>query len=125
MARKVSQPEVSRRKFLAGAAVVGAAASTSVAEAATPGTTAADVKRLPKAVVPSVQQIANETGAQYIDDMRDDDLPGDNGDRDHSYFGLMVFDFRTFMGALGGDVSAFDGFNVENIEPGTTVDYAG
>jgi thiamine pyrophosphate-dependent acetolactate synthase large subunit-like protein len=61
MARKRSQPEVSRRKFLAGAAVVGAAASTSVAKAATPGTTAADVKRLPAAVPPSVQQIANET----------------------------------------------------------------
>jgi ABC-type Zn uptake system ZnuABC Zn-binding protein ZnuA len=73
---------------------------------------------------PVLQQIANETGARYIDDLRDDDLPGDNGDRDHSYFGLMVFDFRTFMGALGGDVSAFDGFNVSNIEPGTTVDYA-
>jgi acetolactate synthase-1/2/3 large subunit len=61
MARKRSQPEVSRRKFLAGAAVAGAAASTSVAKAATPGTTAADVKRLPSAVPPSVQQIANET----------------------------------------------------------------
>jgi thiamine pyrophosphate-dependent acetolactate synthase large subunit-like protein len=61
MARKRSQPEVSRRKFLAGAAVAGAAASTSVANAATPGTTAADVKRLPAAVPPSVQQIANET----------------------------------------------------------------
>jgi ABC-type Zn uptake system ZnuABC Zn-binding protein ZnuA len=73
---------------------------------------------------PVLQQIANATGARYIDDLRDDDLPGDNGDRDHSYFGLMVFDFRTFMGALGGDVSAFDGFNVSNIEPGTTVDYA-
>ena len=73
---------------------------------------------------PVLQQIANETGTQYIDDLRDDDLPGDNGDRDHSYFGLMVFDFRTFMGALGGDVSAFDGFDVSNIEPGTTVDYA-
>jgi ABC-type Zn uptake system ZnuABC Zn-binding protein ZnuA len=73
---------------------------------------------------PVLQQIANETGAKYIDDLRDDDLPGDNGDRDHSYFGLMVFDFKTFMGALGGDVSAFDGFNVSNIEPGMTVDYA-
>src|SRR5215813_10070229 len=62
MARKVSHPEVSRRKFLAGAAVAGAAASTTVAKAATPGTTAADVKRLPAAVPPSVQQIANETG---------------------------------------------------------------
>jgi acetolactate synthase I/II/III large subunit len=61
MARKRSQPEVSRRNFLAGAAVAGAAASTSVANAATPGTTAADVKRLPAAVPPSVQQIANET----------------------------------------------------------------
>jgi len=61
MARKRSQPEVSRRRFLAGAAVAGAAASTSVAKAATPGTTAADVKRLPAAVPPSVQQIANET----------------------------------------------------------------
>ena len=73
---------------------------------------------------PVLQQIANETGAQYIDDLRDDDLPGDNGDRDHSYFALMAFDFKTFMGALGGDTSAFDTFNVENIEPGTTVDYA-
>jgi ABC-type Zn uptake system ZnuABC Zn-binding protein ZnuA len=71
-----------------------------------------------------LQQIANETGAQYIDDLRDDDLPGDNGDRDHSYFALMAFDFKTFMGALGGATSAFDSFNVENIEPGTTVDYA-
>jgi acetolactate synthase I/II/III large subunit len=61
MARKRSQPEVSRRRFLAGAAVAGAAASTSVANAATPGTTAADVKRLPAALPPSVQQIANET----------------------------------------------------------------
>jgi ABC-type Zn uptake system ZnuABC Zn-binding protein ZnuA len=73
---------------------------------------------------PVLQQIANETGATYIDDLRDDDLPGDNGDRDHSYFGLMAFDFTTFMGALGGDVSAFDGFDVSNIQPGTTVDYA-
>jgi ABC-type Zn uptake system ZnuABC Zn-binding protein ZnuA len=73
---------------------------------------------------PVLQQIANETGAKYIDDLRDDDLPGDNGDRDHSYFALMAFDFKTFMAALGGDTSAFDSFNVENIEPGTTVDYA-
>ena len=73
---------------------------------------------------PVLEQIARETGARYIDDLRDDDLPGDNGDPDHSYFGLMVFDFRTFMGALGGDVSPFEGFDVTNIQPGTTVDYA-
>ncbi len=62
MARKRSQPEVSRRKFLAGAAVAGAAAaSTSVANAATARDDRCRLKRLPAAVPPSVQQIANET----------------------------------------------------------------
>jgi ABC-type Zn uptake system ZnuABC Zn-binding protein ZnuA len=72
---------------------------------------------------PVLEQIAAETGAEYIDDLRDDDLPGDPGDPDHSYLGLMVFDFRTFMGALGGDVSAFDDLDVSNLQPGDTVDY--
>jgi ABC-type Zn uptake system ZnuABC Zn-binding protein ZnuA len=72
---------------------------------------------------PVLEQIAAETGAEYVDDLRDDDLPGENGDPDHSYVGLMVFDFRTFMSALGGDVSAFDGFEVENLQPGVTVEY--
>jgi ABC-type Zn uptake system ZnuABC Zn-binding protein ZnuA len=72
---------------------------------------------------PVLEQIAAEAGAEYVDDLRDDDLPGDNGDRDHSYLGLMVFDFRTFMGALGGDPSSFDGFDVANLQPGDTVDY--
>ena len=72
---------------------------------------------------PVLEQIAAETGARYIDDLRDDDLPGENGDPEHSYLGLMVFDFRTFMGALGGDVSAFDGLDVTNVQPGDTVEY--
>jgi ABC-type Zn uptake system ZnuABC Zn-binding protein ZnuA len=72
---------------------------------------------------PVLQQIADETGARYIDDLRDDDLPGENGDPDHSYLGLMVFDFRTFMGALGGDASRFDGFDVANLQPGDTTEY--
>jgi ABC-type Zn uptake system ZnuABC Zn-binding protein ZnuA len=72
---------------------------------------------------PVLEQIAAETGAAYIADLRDDDLPGENGDPDHSYFGLMVFDFRTFMGALGGDVSAFDDMDVTNLEGGDTANY--
>ena len=59
MARKNSRPEVSRRKFLAGVAVAGASATA--AKAATPGTTAADVKRLPAAVEPMAHQVATET----------------------------------------------------------------
>ena len=72
---------------------------------------------------PVLEQIAAETGAEYIDDLRDDDLPGDAGDPEHSYVGLMVFDFRTFMGALGGDTSAFDAVDVANLQPGDTVEY--
>jgi ABC-type Zn uptake system ZnuABC Zn-binding protein ZnuA len=72
---------------------------------------------------PVLEQIAAETGAQYVSDLRDDDLPGENGDTDHSYIGLMVFDFRTLISALGGDVSAFEGLNVENLQPGVTVEY--
>jgi thiamine pyrophosphate-dependent acetolactate synthase large subunit-like protein len=59
MARRDSRPEVSRRKFLAGVAVAGASATA--AKAATPGTTAADVKRLPAAVEPMAHQVAAET----------------------------------------------------------------
>jgi ABC-type Zn uptake system ZnuABC Zn-binding protein ZnuA len=66
---------------------------------------------------PVLEQIARETGARYVDDLRDDDLPGEAGDPQHSYLGLMVFDFRTFMEALGGDVTAFDGFDTSNLHP--------
>jgi ABC-type Zn uptake system ZnuABC Zn-binding protein ZnuA len=72
---------------------------------------------------PVLEQIAAEAGAEYVDDLRDDDLPGENGDPDHSYLGLMVFDFRTLVSALGGEVTAFDGFDVENLQPGVTIEY--
>jgi len=72
---------------------------------------------------PVLQQIASETGATYVDDLRDDDLPGVNGDPDHSYFALMRSDFISFMGALGGDVKPFESFDVTNIQEGTTVTY--
>jgi ABC-type Zn uptake system ZnuABC Zn-binding protein ZnuA len=67
---------------------------------------------------PVLEQIAAETGATYVDDLRDDDLPGEAGDDDHSYLGLMVFDFRTIVGALGGDRSAFDPIDVSNLPTG-------
>lgn len=72
---------------------------------------------------PVLEQIASETGAQYVDDLRDDDLPGENGDPDHSYFGIMTMDFITFMGALGGDTSPFDSFDVTNLQNGDTANY--
>jgi acetolactate synthase-1/2/3 large subunit len=61
MARKETRTDVSRRKFLAGAAVATTAATVSNgAQAASPGATVN--KRLPSAVVPTAHQIATETG---------------------------------------------------------------
>ncbi len=67
---------------------------------------------------PVLEQIAAETGATYVDELRDDDLPGAPGDPEHSYLGLMVFDFRTFMGALGGDVAPFEALDIANLHEG-------
>ncbi|HEX6844233.1 MAG TPA: metal ABC transporter substrate-binding protein [Actinomycetota bacterium] len=72
---------------------------------------------------PVLEQIAAETGAAYVDELRDDDLPGEAGDDEHSYLGLMVFDFRTFMGALGGDVTPFGALDVTNIAGEETATY--
>jgi ABC-type Zn uptake system ZnuABC Zn-binding protein ZnuA len=72
---------------------------------------------------PVLAQIARETGARYVDKLRDDDLPGNPGDRDHSYLGLMVFDFKTFMGALGGDTKPFDAIDVTNLVGNKTAHY--
>ncbi len=72
---------------------------------------------------PVLEQIARETGAAYVDDLRDDDLPGEQGDPEHSYLGLMVFDYRTFMGALGGDPTAFEDLDTTNLFEDTDVEY--
>jgi ABC-type Zn uptake system ZnuABC Zn-binding protein ZnuA len=68
---------------------------------------------------PVLEQIASESGARYVDDLRDDDLPGEPGDPGHTYLGLMVYDFRTFMGALGGDVSPFADLDTSNVAAGS------
>ena len=52
---------------------------------------------------PVLEQIARESGATYVDDLRDDDLPGAPGEPDHSWLGLMRFNHVTIIEALGGD----------------------
>jgi ABC-type Zn uptake system ZnuABC Zn-binding protein ZnuA len=55
---------------------------------------------------PVLEQVAAESGATYVDDLRDDDLPGAPGDPDHSWIALMQFNFVTMIEALGGDATA-------------------
>ena len=53
-----------------------------------------------------LEQIGKETGVRYVDVLRDDDLLGKPGDPEHSWWGLMRFNFVTMVEALGGDASA-------------------
>jgi ABC-type Zn uptake system ZnuABC Zn-binding protein ZnuA len=53
-----------------------------------------------------LETIAAETGAEYVDDLRDDDLPGDPGDDAHSYVGLMKQNMEIMIPALGGDAAS-------------------
>ena len=63
---------------------------------------------------PVLQQIASETGVTYEDTLRDDDLPGDPGQPEHSYVGLMLYDVKTMVSDLGGDPSALDAVSFAN-----------
>jgi ABC-type Zn uptake system ZnuABC Zn-binding protein ZnuA len=53
-----------------------------------------------------LEQIADETGAEFVDDLRDDDLPGDPGGDRHTYIGLMVQNMEIMLPALGGNADA-------------------
>jgi ABC-type Zn uptake system ZnuABC Zn-binding protein ZnuA len=61
---------------------------------------------------PVLEQIGREAGVRYIDVLRDDDLTGDPGDPEHSWAGLMLFNFITMVEALGGDASALRALDV-------------
>jgi ABC-type Zn uptake system ZnuABC Zn-binding protein ZnuA len=60
---------------------------------------------------PIMEQIAEEGGAEFIDRLRDDDLPGAPGDPNHSYLGLMLADVEIIVTALGGSTEALEGFD--------------
>ncbi len=55
---------------------------------------------------PVLEQIGKEAGVTYVDELRDDDLPGSPGESKHSWFGLMQFDYVTLISSLGGDATA-------------------
>lgn len=62
-----------------------------------------------------LEQIGAETGVRYVDVLRDDDLIGEPGDAEHSWLGLMRFNFVTMVEALGGDASALNALDVQDV----------
>ena len=56
-----------------------------------------------------LEQIASETGATYVDELRDDDPPGEPGSPEHTYVGMMLKNMSLMIPALGGTIEAFEG----------------
>lgn len=64
---------------------------------------------------PILEQIAKESGAKFIDQLRDDEPPGKAGDPQHSYVGMLLEDMKIMFEALGGNVDA-----LKNVAPNDT-----
>jgi len=62
-------------------------------------------------------EVGRATGARYEDSLRDDDLPGAPGDAEHSWLGLMKYNYRTMISGLGGTPTQLDTIA---IPPGTS-----
>ncbi|PKB58743.1 MAG: zinc ABC transporter substrate-binding protein [SAR202 cluster bacterium Casp-Chloro-G2] len=65
-----------------------------------------------------LEAIADEAGAQFIDEMADDDLPGKPGDPEHTYLELMRKNVAVMVPALGGDATAVEGLETGNVFEG-------
>jgi len=66
---------------------------------------------------PVLKQIGKEAEVKYVDVLRDDDLPGKPGEAEHSWMGLMHFDYVTMTESLGGDAAALKAFEPGNVAP--------
>jgi len=95
-----------------GLTVVGAVQLANFAEPA-PRAVARLIDQLRREKVPAVfgsevfpskvlQKIATEAGVRYVTTLRDDVLPGQPGEADHSYIGMMRHNVTTMLDALGG-----------------------
>ena len=66
---------------------------------------------------PVLKQIGAETGVHYVDVLRDDDLPGAPGAPEHSWQGLMRFDYITMTEALDGDAASLRALRLRPVAP--------
>ena len=100
-----------------GLTIVGAVQPANFAEPA-PREVARLIDQLRREKVPAVfgsevfpskvlQKIATEAGVRYVTTLRDDVLPGQPGETDHSYIGMMRHNVTTMLEALGGTAAAF------------------
>ena len=67
-----------------------------------------------------LESIANEADAEFIDDLADDDLPGQPGDFELTYLGLMKKNMELMIPALGGDADAISVIDIGNVFDGNS-----
>lgn len=100
-----------------GMTIVGAVQPANFSEPA-PREVARLIDQLRREKVPAVfgsevfpskvlQKIATEAGVRYVTTLRDDVLPGNPGETDHSYIGMMRHNVTAMLEALGGTSAAF------------------
>lgn len=108
-----------------GMKVVGAIQPSDFAEP-TPREVVRIIKQLRAENVPAVfgsevfpsktlEQIAREAKATFIDELADDDLPGDINDDNHTFIGMMVNNMQTMTKALGGNPGCVADIDVANV----------
>ena len=62
-----------------------------------------------------VDQISKEGNVTVVETLSDDDLPGNSGDFNHSYVGMMLENMKNMIIPLGGNVDALKDINPQNI----------
>ncbi len=62
-----------------------------------------------------VDQIAKEGNITIVETLSDDDLPGNPGDYNHSYVGMMIENMKNMIIPLGGNIDALKDINTQNI----------
>lgn len=65
----------------------------------------------------ALKQIADETGVRYEDTLRDDDLPQQPGEREHSWLGLMRYNYVTMVESLGGKAATLRDLDISATVP--------
>jgi ABC-type Zn uptake system ZnuABC Zn-binding protein ZnuA len=64
-----------------------------------------------------VKQIAKEANVTVVETLSDDDLPGNPGDNNYSYIGMMIENMKNMIISLGGNIEALKEINPQNIIP--------
>lgn len=62
-----------------------------------------------------VDQIAKEGNVTIVETLSDDDLPGNPGDNNHSYVGMMLENMKNMIIPLGGNIDVLRDINPLNI----------